>query len=168
MSIPDSLLASVPLQQSFDRFSIVIDHVGLLPRLALPEAATASVLAWADKDTGKAIALIIDHDAIGPSVTNCAGEALAFIQREHFGRRDIRFGNVRWVYLDTAGKWDEILSLHYDGGNSAVVGFKPLEKRDMDSFLALLEASGFPVDSETRRWITLAAERQKSRETIGV
>ena len=135
MSVPESLLLSVPLRQSFERLSLVIDHIGLPPRLAPPEAATASVLAWSDADTGKAIALIVDHDAVGPSVTNCAGEIVAFVQRHTFGPHDIKWREVRWVYLDTMGKWDELVPLSYEGGNSAVVGFKPLAKRDMASFL---------------------------------
>ena len=109
MSIPESLLLAVPLRQSFSRFSLVIDHVGLPPRLALPEAATASVLAWSDTDTGKAVALIVDRDTAGPSVTNCAGEIIAFIQRNTFGPLNIKWREVRWIYLDTMGKWDELV-----------------------------------------------------------
>ncbi len=139
-------LCSDTLGAGCDRFLVLVDHVGSLPRyVPSGQAGTAYVSASYNLGAGTAAVIMVDGNE-GASITNCAGALLPFIHRLHLGRRGVPWRNVTWVYRDSMGFWDEILMFAWDGGNQAQIGFRPLGDRSAHSVLARVAEAGFVLD----------------------
>ena len=112
--------------QGADRFRLAIDHAGADIRY-VPDGkqVTAHVFAHYNLKSGRAVVLMVSGP-FGASVTNTADRIIPFIQRQHIGRRGIRWKDVTWVYRDTDKAWDRIIVTDFDGGKYASVGFAPL------------------------------------------
>lgn len=132
--------------QGADRFRLAIDHAGGTIRY-VPDGnqVSAHVFAHYNLNTGRAVVLMI-AGSFGTSITNAADRIIPFIQRQHIGRRGIRWKDVTWIYRDTMMAWDQILVTGFDGGNHAAVGFAPLGKRTDQDAMAALTANGIVLD----------------------
>lgn len=145
-----------------DRFRLLVPHVGAPVTYAQDHRkASAHVFAHYNLNTGQSLVLIVDGNH-GASVTNYAGELIAFIQREHVGRRGIKWRNTRWVYRDSSGAWDEIVVTAFGGGTQADVGFAPLGDRSSDAVQAAAAAIGIRFDSHDWAHIRLAIPPRRS------
>ena len=105
-----------------------------------------------DLQAGKAVVILINGN-IGPTITNAADQIIPFIQRHHIGRRGIQWKNVRWLYRDSDGDWDELVVNAWDGTNAATVGFKVLGDRSMEAVFEAAQASGFKLNTEDRSYL---------------
>ncbi len=139
--------------QGADRFRLAIDHAGADIRY-VPDGkqVTAHVFAHYNLKSGRAVVLMVSGP-FGASVTNTADRIIPFIQRQHIGRRGIRWKDVTWVYRDTDKAWDRIIVTDFDGGKYASVGFEPLgERAERDALEAVAEA-GIVLDGHDRAHI---------------
>ena len=148
-AINSSLLDVRRVSQVLERVSLIVDHVGKPPRYAAEPPIGVRAFIWSNQEKGRAAVLLVDCDQ-GASVTNSADWILPFLHRQHIGPRGILWRNVRWAYRDTMGAWDEITMIAFDGGNSAVVGFRPLGDRTQGAALEAVAAAGFHVDAHDR------------------
>jgi len=145
--------------QGHDRFRLSIDHLGAQIRYTADlSRISAHVFAHYNLVTGKAVVLMVDGD-YGASLTNGADEIIPFIQRQHVGRRGIKWQDVRWIYRDSTGSWDEIVVSSYDGGNTASIFFAPLGERTERAALEATAAAGIILDGHDRAHIRIASER---------
>ena len=142
-------VAGVP-HQGTARFKLEMPHVGSSPSYAVQHNKfTAAVSVLYDMNTGKGLVLMVDGDH-GASVTNSAGKLIPFIHRLHLGCRGIQWRNVRWLYRDSEGNWDEIVVATWDGSNEANIGFRTLGDRTIEAALATASKCGFPLDAHER------------------
>lgn len=136
--------------QGIDRVKIDLAHVGAKPRYSLThDRFTAAVFVHYDWTSGNAVVIMVNGN-IGPTITNAADQIIPFIQRQHIGRRGIRWKNVRWLYRDSDGNWDEIVVNDWDGTNAATVGFKVLGDRSIDAVINALRECGFQFNAHER------------------
>lgn len=137
--------------QGADRFRLTIDHLGAPIRYTVDlKQISAHVFAHYNLTTGKAVVLMVDGN-YGASITNAAAEIVPFIQRQHVGRRGIKWKDVRWIYRDTLGSWDEILVNAYEGGNTASIAFSPLGDRTPRAALEAVAVQGIVLDGHDRQ-----------------
>lgn len=145
--------------QGHDRFRLTVDRLGADVRYAIDlRQISAHVFAYYNLATGKAVVLMVDG-SYGASLTNAADEIIPFIQREHVGRRGIKWKDVRWIYCDSTGAWDEIVVSSYEGGNTASIFFAPLGDRTERAALEATAATGIILDGHDRSHIRIAAVR---------
>lgn len=133
--------------QGADRFRLAIDHAGGSIRY-VPDGnqVSAHVFAHYNLNTGRAVVLMI-AGTFGASITNAADRIIPFIQRQHIGRRGIRWKDVMWIYLDTMKAWDQILVTDFDGGTHAAIGFAPLGNRTELDAMTAMSTAGIVLDS---------------------
>ena len=148
------LLANIDrVGQGVDRFRLAIDHAGADIRY-VPDGkqVSAHVFAHYNLKSGRAVVLMVSGH-YGASVTNTADRIIPFVQRQHIGRRGIRWKDVTWVYRDTDKAWDRIVVTDFEGGKYASVGFAPLgERAERDALEAVAEA-GIVLDAHDRAHI---------------
>lgn len=145
--------------QGHDRFRLSIDHLGAQIRYTTdPKQISAHVFAHYNATTGKAVVLMVDG-GYGASLTNGADEIIPFIQRQHVGRRGIKWKDVRWIFCDSLGAWDEIVVSSYEGGNTASIFFAPVGNRTEGAALEATAAAGIILDGHDRAHIRIASER---------
>lgn len=139
--------------QGADRFRLAIDHAGADIRY-VPDGkqVTAHVFAHYNLKSGRAVVLMVSGP-FGASVTNTADRIIPFIQRQHIGRRGIRWKDVTWVYRDTDKAWDRIIVTDFDGGKYASVGFAPLGERAERDALEVVAEAGIVLDGHDRAHI---------------
>lgn len=142
--------------QGCDQAMLAVEHVGRRPAYAATaERTTAFMSAHYDMRTGLAVVLLVDC-GYGASVTNSACELLPFIQAHHIGRRGIPWENVKWLYRDSMGAWDEIVPLGEWNPRAVAVDFRPLGERTLGDVLAQVAARGMPLAeadvAAIRRW----------------
>lgn len=145
--------------QGHDRFRLTIDHLGAPIRYTADiKQISAHVFAHYNLTTGKAVVLMV-NGGYGASLTNGADEIIPFIQRQHVGRRGIKWKDVRWIYRDSMGAWDEIVVSSYEGGNTASIFFAPVGNRTERAALEATAAAGIILDGHDRAHIRIASER---------
>lgn len=148
------LLANIDrVGQGADRFRLAIDHAGADIRY-VPDGkqVSAHVFAHYNLKSGRAVVLMVSGH-YGASVTNTVDRIIPFVQRQHIGRRGIRWKDVTWVYRDTDKAWDRIVVTDFEGGKYASVGFAPLgERAERDALEAVAEA-GIVLDAHDRAHI---------------
>lgn len=145
--------------QGHDRFRLTIDHLGAPIRYSADiTQISAHVFAHYNLTTGKAGVLMV-NGGYGASLTNGADEIIPFIQRQHVGRRGIKWKDVRWIYRDSMGAWDEIVVSSYEGGNTASIFFAPVGNRTERAALEATAAAGIILDGHDRAHIRIASER---------
>ena len=145
--------------QGHDRFRLTIDHLGAPIRYSADiTQISAHVFAHYNLTTGKAVVLMV-NGGYGASLTNGADEIIPFIQRQHVGRRGIKWKDVRWIYRDSMGAWDEIVVSSYEGGNTASIFFAPVGNRTERAALEATAAAGIILDGHDRAHIRIASER---------
>ena len=145
-----------------DRVTLAIDNAGSSIRYATTDQeVTAYAFIRYDLNSGQAIILLVDG-GYGYSITNSADQLIPFLQREYIGRRGIKWRNVRVVYRDTTGVWDEIVIEHFDGGQFAQIGFRPLGERRLDDALAAAAAVNLPLDGHDQQHLRNAIKRATS------
>ena len=143
-------MIDLAIRHSMDLIKLQVDQVGHTPRYAVRhDVFTAAAFVSYNLETGKAFVLMVDGN-VGASITNAADTILPFIHRQHLGRRGFRWKDVRWIYRDTTGCWDEIKILAWEGGNTATVGFQSLSDRSEAAALAAAEELGFAFDAHDR------------------
>ncbi len=136
--------------QGVERIKVDLAHVGAKPDYsAVQHHFTAAVFVYYDLNTGKAVVLMVNGN-IGPTVTNAADQIIPFIHRQHLGRRGIKWANVRWLYRDSDGDWDEIVVTEWHGTNTATVGYKVLGDRSIEAMFDTVRECGFELDSHNR------------------
>lgn len=148
------LLANIDrVGQGADRFRLAIDHAGADIRY-VPDGkqVSAHVFVHYNLKSGRAVVLMVSGH-YGASVTNTVDRIIPFVQRQHIGRRGIRWKDVTWVYRDTDKAWDRIVVMDFEGGKYASVGFAPLgERAERDALEAVAEA-GIVLDAHDRAHI---------------
>lgn len=155
-------MADVALTQGQDRIKLVVDNMSRPPVYAISGPGGVFVFIWYDTATKRGVVLMVDGNH-GASITNAADKLIPFIHRDYFGRRGIHWGDVRWLYRDSMGAWDEILVTSYHGENLAGVAFRPLADRTLDSAFAVLVEQGFLVDAHDRAHISNAINRAEQQ-----
>lgn len=136
--------------QGIDRVKIDLAHVGAKPSYSLAhDRFTAAVFVHYDWTSGNAVVIMVNGN-IGPTITNAADQIIPFIHRQHIGRRGIKWANVRWLYRDSDGDWDEIVVTEWHGTNAATVGFKVLGDRSIDAMFNAARESGFQFNAHER------------------
>lgn len=132
--------------QGCQQVMLVVEGAGKAPAYATSrDHVSAFVSIHCDLNTGLAVVLLVDMDH-GASVTNSASELLPFIQKYHIGCRGIRWRNVKWIYRDSMGAWDEIVPACQEWDHKTVaVEFRPLGKRTFGDAVAEIVTRGMPL-----------------------
>lgn len=148
------LLANIDrVGQGADRFRLAIDHAGADIRY-VPDGkqVSAHVFVHYNLKSGRAVVLMVSGH-YGASVTNTVDRIIPFVQRQHIGRRGIRWKDVTWVYRDTDKAWDRIVVTDFEGGKYASVGFAPLGERAERDALEVVAEAGIVLDGHDRAHI---------------
>lgn len=149
--------------QGADRFRLEVPSVTRHPGYAqCHNLFSAAVIAKYDLNSGQAIVLMINGNC-GASITNSADQLIPFIHRLHLGRRGIKWKDVRWLYRDSEGCWDEIVVTDWDGGNHAEISFRPLGNRSWDAVTAAALEAGFLMDDTHDNAHVMVAIRDAQR-----
>lgn len=152
--------------QGVESIKVDLAHVGAKPGYSVMQHHfTAAVFVPYDLNTGKAVVLMVNGNS-GPTITNAADQIIPFIQRQHIGRRSIKWSNVRWLYRDSDGDWDEIVVTEWHGTNTATVGFKVLGDRSIDAMFNAVRECGFELNSHDRAHLHNAIRHAETPRTL--
>ena len=165
MQINGIEIAGNPNQGS-ERIKIDLDHIGAKINYSITyDRFTAAAFIYYDMCAGNAVVIMVNGN-LGPTITNAADQIIPFIHRQHLGRRGIPWKNVRFLYLDSEGHWDEIVVTSWAGAARAGIGFKALGDRTIEAMLAAARDSGFELDAHERAHLRNAINDAKSTVTL--
>lgn len=134
---------------SISTFPLVVKHAGAIPRHGRADGRATADVAILYGQEGKVVVLMVDGD-YGASITNCAEELLNFLFGMHLAPHDIDLSEVRWIYRDTDGAWDEILPTATPGLNITSVNFRPLAGRTQIDAMNCIRAEGIELDADVQ------------------
>ena len=140
-----------------DRTKIVVPYIGATPHYATTEDFSAAAFIFINKETHKAAVVLVDGNH-GATITNAADELIPFLQRQHIGRRGIRWSDVSYLYRDSYGAWDQIVLRSFDGSRYADIAFRTLGDRSMAAAFRTLKEWGFALDTHAKKHITNACK----------
>ncbi|MDN0082437.1 hypothetical protein QU487_06670 [Crenobacter sp. SG2305] len=139
---------------NFESVLLACDTPRSTPRYTGPETANVAAFLWYRPD-GSAAALLVDQ-CRGTSVTNAAEAIMAFLLRQHTGRRGYPWNGLSVAYRDSEGQWDQLALTGDADGRFAGVDFRPLGDRTLDDALRFLAAVGVTPSPAERALIQQA------------
>ena len=128
---------------------LVVKHAGAVPRHGRAEGGATATVAILYGQDEKVVVLMVDGN-YGASITNCAEELLNFLFGLHLAPHDIDLADVRWIYRDTGGSWDEILPTATPGLNITSANFRPLGSRALPDVWAAIQAEGLSLSDDDK------------------
>ena len=134
---------------SISIFPLVVKHAGAVPRHGRAEGGATATVAILYGQDEKVVVLMVDGN-YGASITNCAEELLNFLFGLHLAPHDIDLADVRWIYRDTEGSWDEILPTATPGLNITSANFRPLGSRALPDVWAAIQAEGLSLSDDDK------------------
>ena len=136
-------------QASISTFPLVVKHAGAIPRHGRADGRATANVAILYGQEGKVVVLMVDGNH-GASITNCAEELLNFLFGMHLAPHHIDLSDVRWIYRDTEGSWDEILPTATPGLNITSVNFRPLGSRVLPDVWAAIKGEGLSLSDDDK------------------
>lgn len=129
-------------------FSLIVKQVGARPyHGSFNGEASACVALFVEPETKKAAVMMTDGNC-GASITNSVEEIIDFIRCQHLEHYALQFDDVRWLYRDSGGDWDELLATRHAG---RPVAFRPCGSRTQADALARLRADNLELDEADMR-----------------
>lgn len=130
-------------------FPLVVSRAGAVPRHGLDQGkATAHVAILHGRD-GRVVVAMTDGNH-GASITNSAEELVSFLYHLHIQALNVALEDIRWVYRDSDGNWDEIIPALVHGTSVYGVKFRPLGGRSQADVLSVIAAEGVSLSDEEK------------------
>lgn len=135
--------------------SVVVRHSGAAAYEGADYGrASARVAILRHVDTGEMIVLMTDGQ-FGSSITNSAEDIVAYVVTNVLSPRGVEARQVRWIFRDSAGAWDEMLPSQ--GGTSSI-RFSPLGMRSLNDVRSALANAGLQLSDADRIHVSLYLE----------
>lgn len=130
-------------------FPLVVSRAGAVPRLGLAQGkATARVAILHGRD-GRVVVAMTDGNH-GASITNSAEELVSFLYHLHIQALNVALEDIRWVYRDSDGNWDEIIPALVLGTSVYGVKFRPVGGRTQADAMSVIAAEGVFLSDEEK------------------
>lgn len=119
---------------------------------------TVEVFALRSTDQMSCGLVMVDQN-YGASVTNCCDDLLPRIYEDVFGS-DAHWQQIRWIYRDTMGRWDELFVPRLDYGKKVYdVSFGATSMLSAEDVLIDLTRIGIPFSQDVLQSINLSIDR---------
>lgn len=128
-------------------FPLVVSRAGAVPRhgtVAGQFTAQVAILLGSD---GRMVVVMIDGN-YGVSVTNAAEELVGFLYNLHIQPIGVALEDIRWIYRDSDGHWDEIIPALVHGNKVFAVKYWPLGSRAQADAWAVIAAEGVSLTDD--------------------
>jgi hypothetical protein len=130
-------------------FPLVVHHAGATPRHGLAQGQATAHVAILHGSEGRVVVLMADGN-YGASITNAAEELVGFLYPLHLQPLNVALEDVRWIYRDSDGNWDEISPVLMYGTKVYGVKLRPLGARGLADALAALSAEGVSLSDDEK------------------
>lgn len=123
-------------------FPLIVRRAGEIPHHGSAAGqATAFVAILHASDQKRAVVVMADGN-YGASITNCAEELVTFLHRFHLEPLPVALADIRWIYRDSEGNWDEIVPSVVHGTQIYCVNYRPLGGRALKDVMDCVAAEG--------------------------
>ena len=130
-------------------FPLVVSRAGAVPRHGMADGkATARVAILHGRD-GRVLIAMTDGN-YGASITNAAEELVGFLYLLHLQELGVALEDVRWIYRDSEGSWDEIIPALMHGSTVYAVKYRPLGSRTQADAWAAIAAEGVSLSDDEK------------------
>ena len=148
-------MASTVTAEVVETCSVVVRHSGAAASKGADYGrASARVAILRHVRTGAMMVLMTDGH-FGASITNSAEEIVGYVVANILNPCGVGAGQVRWVYRDSTGAWDEMLP---SKDAKASIRFVPLGMRTMHDVRAALAGAGLQLSEADRARVSLYLE----------
>ena len=135
--------------------SVVVHHSGAAASKGADYGrASARVAILRHIGTGAMMVLMTDGH-FGASITNSAEEIVGYVVANILNPRGVLARQVRWIYRDSAGAWDE---MRPSKGTTVSIRFAPLGMRTLEDVRAALASAGLQLSEADRARVSLYLE----------
>lgn len=130
-------------------FPLVVSRAGAVPRHGLDQGKATAHVAILHGHDGRVVVAMTDGNH-GASITNSAEELVSFLYHLHIQALNVALEDIRWVYRDSDGSWDEIIPALVHGTSVYGVKFRPLAGRSQADVLSVIAAEGVSLSDEEK------------------
>lgn len=148
-------MASTVTAEVVKTCSVIVRHSGAAASKG-PDygRASARVAILRHVSTGEMMVLMTDGH-FWASITNSAEEIVGYVVANILNPRGVEAIQVRWIYRDSAGAWDEMLP---SKGSTTSIRFAPLGMRTLEDVRAALASAGLQLSEADRARVSLYLE----------
>lgn len=128
-------------------FPLVVSQPASAPRHGTEAGQFTAQVAILHGSEGRMVVAMTDGD-YGLSITNAAEELVGFIFNLHIQPLGVALEDIRWIYRDSDGHWDEILPALVLGYKVLAVKYRPLGARTLADARAAIAAHGVSLSDD--------------------
>ena len=151
-------------------FPLVVSRAGGVPRHGTAAGQFTAQVAILLGTDGRMVVVMIDGN-YGVSVTNAAEELVGFLYNLHIQPIGVALEDIRWIYRDSDGLWDEIMPALVHGNKVFAVKYRPLGSRALADARAAIAAEGVSLSDDEEalfnRSLGLAPRENQQRSDCG-
>ena len=133
-------------------FPLVVSQSGTVPRHGLAEGRASARVAILHGREGRVVVAMTDGD-YGASITNSAEELVGFLYLLHLQELGVALDDVRWIYRDSEGNWDEIIPALVHGVTVCAVKYRPLGSRKQADAWFAINAEGVSISDDEKAMV---------------
>lgn len=130
-------------------FPMVVRHVGATPIYGTEGGAASANVALLNGRDGRVVVLMTDGGQ-GCSITNAAPQLIGVLYHQQLQGRGVALEDVRWIYRDSEGAWDEIIPVLVHGTSVQAVDYRVLGARQPADMWAALASEGVCLSADER------------------
>ena len=128
-------------------FPLVVSRAGAAPRHGTLAGQYTAQVAILHGGAGRMVVAMTDGN-YGVSVTNAAEELVGFLYNLHIQPIGVALEDIRWIYRDSDGYWDEIIPALVHGNKVFAVKYRPLGSRAQADAWAVIAAEGVSLSDD--------------------
>ena len=128
-------------------FPLVVSRAGAVPRHGSLAGQYTAQVAILHGSEGRMVVVMTDGN-YGVSVTNAAEELVGFLYNLHIQPIGVALEDIRWIYRDSDGYWDEIIPALLHGNKVFAVKYRPLGSRTQADAWAAIAAEGVSLSDD--------------------